>query len=192
MNALPGQGPNADHIGAPPSRAAVDEASQRLEEVLALGYRQGEGVSELGECLEELAGDPVLVPDHPDILTARGHLAHWIWQAGNIAEARELFAALLPDIERSLGSEHRRTLDVRRRWAACTGWSGTPAAARNLYAELIPVAERSLGADHRDVVHMRREFAAFTGQAGDRAEARDLYIDLIPLAEGTAARIGDT
>lgn len=183
MSAVSGFDSTTAGLPGSSSRTAAEDVSQRLEEVLAMGFRRGEGVLELRSCLDELADNPVLVPDHPDVITAHGHLAYWTWQDDDIAQARELFAALVPDIERTLGPHHRRSLDVRRRWAGCTGWTGAPAAARNLYAELIPVAELSLGTEHRDVVHMRREFAAFTGQAGDRAGARDLYLDLIPVAQ---------
>lgn len=46
----------------------------------------------------------VLGSDHPETLTDRDGLAHWTGKAGDLARARDLFAALLPDVTRVVGS----------------------------------------------------------------------------------------
>lgn len=92
MTISPDQDITCDHAAAAPSGTTLEDTLQRLEEVLALGYRQGEGVPELRRCLEEFADDSTLVADHPNIVTARGHLAHWTWQAGDICESHRFEA----------------------------------------------------------------------------------------------------
>ncbi len=59
-------------------------------------------------------------PEHPDTLTARANLARWTGEAGDLAAARDLFAALLSVRERVSGPEHPHTLTARHelaRWA---------------------------------------------------------------------------
>jgi hypothetical protein len=56
-------------------------------------------------------------------LTTRHHLARWTGEAGDAAEARDLFAELLPVRERVLGTEHPDTLTTRHQlahWTAAT------------------------------------------------------------------------
>ena len=60
-------------------------------------------------------------PEHSDTLTARHQIAYWAGYAGDAAEARDQFAALLPIEERVLGPEHPDTLTARRNLAYWTG-----------------------------------------------------------------------
>jgi hypothetical protein len=59
-------------------------------------------------------------PEHPDILTTRHEHARWTGEAGDAAEARDQFAALLPIRERILGAEHPETMASRRSLANWT------------------------------------------------------------------------
>lgn len=59
----------------------------------------------------------MLGTEHPDILTARHHLARWTGEAGDATRARDLFAELLPVRERVLGAEHPDTLTTRNQLA---------------------------------------------------------------------------
>ena len=59
----------------------------------------------------------VLGPDHPDTLTTRNNIALWTGNAGEPAAARDLFRALLPDMERVLGPDHPVT-NATRAWIA--------------------------------------------------------------------------
>jgi hypothetical protein len=72
--------------GAPASAAedAAQEAPQRFEDILPLGHRPGEAALEPPRCLGELVEDAVLLLGHPDVVPARGKLAHWTGQAGDI------------------------------------------------------------------------------------------------------------
>ena len=69
----------------------------------------------------------MLGPDHPDTLTARANLAHWTGEAGEAGRARDLFAALLPDVRRVLGPDHPdtyRTQDNLVHWKRLVTDSG--------------------------------------------------------------------
>lgn len=126
------------------------------------------------------------------------------------AQARDLYAALLPVIERVLGPEHPDSLTARADHADWTGHAGDIAEARDLYAELIPVMERVLREDHPDIKSARGAFAwwaveagdtvgsgkqspealdfraghaNWTGEIGDPAGARDLFTALLPVME---------
>ena len=100
-----------------------------------------------------------LAAEHPDMLTARGNLAHWTGEAGDAAGARVQFAALVPVRERVLGAEHPDTLTDRANLAYYTGAAGDPAAARDQYAALLPVRERVPGAEHPDTLTARASLA---------------------------------
>ena len=125
--------------------------------------------------------------EHPDTLTARNNLASWTGWAGDPAEARDQYAALLPVCERGLrgvsGAEHPGTLAARANLASWTGEAGDPAGARDQYAALLPVIERVLGAEHPDTLAARNNLAHWTGEAGDPAGARDQYAALVPVRE---------
>jgi hypothetical protein len=66
----------------------------------------------------------VLGPEHPDTLTTRYTLARRTGEAGDVAGARDQYAALLPIIERVLGPEHPGTLGIRASLAHWTGQAG--------------------------------------------------------------------
>jgi hypothetical protein len=60
-------------------------------------------------------------PGHPSTLTTRGNLAVWTGRAGDAAEARDQYAALLPLTEKALGPEDPYTLTTRAGLARWTG-----------------------------------------------------------------------
>jgi hypothetical protein len=150
----------------------------------------------------------VLGHEHPDTLAARGNLALWTGHAGNEAGARDLYAALLPVIERVLGADHRDSVAARGEFAywvvvagdavgsgdqspealayraghaLWTGEIGNPPGAREEFAALLPVMERVLGAEHPETLSARHELARWTGEAGDPAEARDQLTTPLPV-----------
>ena len=75
--------------------------------------------------------------DHPHTLIARDNLATWTGEAGGPAAARDLFAALVPDLGPILGNDHADTLSARANLGGWTGAAGDPAAARDLFAALL-------------------------------------------------------
>jgi hypothetical protein len=66
----------------------------------------------------------MLGPDHPETLTTRGHLAHWLGEAGRVKEAISQFGALLNDRLRVLGPDHPDTLATRHSLARWLGEAG--------------------------------------------------------------------
>jgi tetratricopeptide repeat protein len=120
---------------------------------------------------------------HADTLAARDNLADWTGEAGDPAAARDLYVALLPDLQRVLGTEHPNALAARASLADWTGEAGDPAAARDLYAALLPVIERVAGAEFPNALAARHNLARWAGEAGDPAAARDLYAALLPVHE---------
>ena len=87
----------------------------------------------------------VLGPEHPQTLAVRSNLARWTGQAGDVAGARDQYAALLPVSERVLGPEHPATLAARSNLARWTGEAGDAAGARDQFAAVLPVRERVSG-----------------------------------------------
>ncbi|WP_404818705.1 tetratricopeptide repeat protein [Streptomyces triticiradicis] len=66
----------------------------------------------------------LLGPDHPDTLSARGHLAYWQGMAGDAGGAAAAFAQLLEDCLRVLGPDHpgtRATREGAAYWQTRTG-----------------------------------------------------------------------
>jgi hypothetical protein len=59
-------------------------------------------------------------PEHPSTLTVRSNLARFTGEAGDLAGARDQYAALLPVTERVLGPEHPDTLTARDNLACWT------------------------------------------------------------------------
>ena len=85
--------------------------------------------------------------------------------AGDAAGARDLYAALLPVAERTLGPEHPETLTTRGNIACGTGLAGDAAGARDLYAALLPVRERVSGPEHPDTLTTRGSLAYWADEA---------------------------
>ena len=132
---------------------------------------------------EAHAEDDAYGPEHPATLAARANLIMCIKHVGNVAEARDLYAVLLPYFDRVFGPEDLETLIVRNVFAAITGEAGDAAGARDQYAALVNFEERVLGAEHRETLTNRANLAAWTGEAGNAAAARDQYAALLPIYE---------
>jgi len=101
--------------------------------------------------------------EHLDTLTARAELARWTGQAGDAAAARDQFAALLPVMERVLGTDDPDTIIVRADLARWTGEAGDAAAARDQFAALLPALNGTLGTDHPETIIVRAQGARWTG-----------------------------
>jgi len=152
----------------------------RLAKLYAATFQYGPARDQAERAWNEFRTLPGVGPDHPDTLTARANLAAWTGEAGALATARDLYAALLPDLVRVLGPDHPHTLTARGNLAARTGETGDPATARDVYAALLPDMVRVLGPDHPHTLTTRADLALRTGEAGDPATSRDLFTDLLP------------
>ena len=76
----------------------------------------------------------------------RFDFALWTWRAGDAAGARDLFATLLPVIERVSGPRIGTPWHAQPRLFHRE--AGDAAGARDQYAALLPVEERVLGPKH--------------------------------------------
>ena len=112
---------------APFSVLACEPEGQGLD-VSAGGRSAGLTAHGPGGCCRCASG--VSGPQHPHTLLARANLAFFTGQAGDAAGARDLYAGLLPVIERVLGPGHADTLTVRAN--LLTSWSKRAAVAMSL------------------------------------------------------------
>ena len=124
-----------------------------------------------------------LGPEHPDTLTARGHLAYWTGMAGDAAGARDQYAALLPIRERVLGPEHPDTLSPAATSPAGPGRRGMRPGPATSSPRCCPSASGCSAPKHPDTLITRGNLARWTGEAGDAAGARDQYAALLPIRE---------
>ncbi|WP_018386000.1 serine/threonine-protein kinase [Wenjunlia vitaminophila] len=115
----------------------------------------------------------------PDTLAARFRHAQQLGQAGEHAQAAQLFAEVAADRARVLGADHPDTLDARFNHAWQLGDKGDNAQAVRLFAELIADRARVLGADHPDTLRTRHLHAYVLGNAGEPTEAARLFAELV-------------
>ena len=153
----------AQYLGASGSYPAARDLSQ----LIADAYREGDAYG----------------PEHPDTLAAYVELAFWTGRTGDVAGARDQFAALLPIVARVLGAECPETLAARVEVARWTGEAGDAAGARDQLAALLPIFNRVLGAEHPDTLTARVNLARWTGLAGDAAGARDQLAAQLPIMD---------
>jgi hypothetical protein len=124
-----------------------------------------------------------LGPEHPDTLAASVSIADLAGKAGDVAGARDRFAALLPELEQVLGPDHPSTVTARVRLAYWTASAGDAASARDQDAAMQPVYERIFGPEHPNTIDLRNHLARWTGEAGDAAGARGQCAALLPISE---------
>jgi Tetratricopeptide repeat len=170
----------------PHARAVLDLTSDGIWRIARyLGFSGSYPVArDLSQLIADAhSHDVAYGPEHPDTLVARANLARWTGEAGDVAGARDQFAALLTVDERVLGPEYPHTLTARANVAGWTGEAGDPAGARDQYAALLPVRERVLGPGHPDTLATRANLADWTGEAGDPGAARDQFAGLLPVFE---------
>jgi hypothetical protein len=117
--------------------------------------------------------------DHPATLTARGNLARWRGESGDVAGAISEYQALLADRVRVLGPDHRDTLDTRYDLARWRGEGGDVAGAINEYQALLADQLRVLGPDHPYTLDTRHNLARWRGEGGDVAGAITEYQALL-------------
>ena len=115
-----------------------------------------------------------------DVVRARSNLALAYSQAGRIAEAIELQAAVLATIERTLGPDHLTTMKSRANLAGSFWRAGRTDEAIELYEEVRSASERTLGPSHPNTIQACANLAVAYKQAGRIAEAIDLEEALLP------------
>jgi hypothetical protein len=170
----------------PHARTALELTSKGIRRVAqALGFSGSYSTArDLFSLIAEAhQGSDEYGPEHPTTLFTRHELAHWTGDAGDVAGARDQYAALVPIRERVQGAEHHLTLATRNQLARRTGEAGDAAAARDQLMVLLPIQERVVGPEHHDTITTRANLANWTGLTGDAASAREQYAALLPLRE---------
>ncbi|EKT79090.1 Nephrocystin-3, partial [Rhodococcus opacus M213] len=109
--------------------------------------------------------------NHPATLSARGHLASWRGEAGDVARAVTEFEALLAAQQRVQGADHPDTLRTRGRLASWHGKAGDVARAITESEALLADRKHLLGPDHPDTLRTRAHLARWRGENGDLAGA---------------------
>jgi len=116
----------------------------------------------------------------PVSLTLRHVLADWTGMtSGDYVRVGELLTAVVKDMLRVFGADHRNTLVARGSLAHCIGKTGDVVHARELAATVVEDMLRVLGPEHRDILYAWADFARWTGAAGDLVRARELAAELL-------------
>ncbi|MBV9013948.1 MAG: tetratricopeptide repeat protein [Pseudonocardiales bacterium] len=86
-----------------------------------------------------------------------------------------MLTKILPETQRTLGSDHSHTLWARHYLAACLAYAGHFQRSVELVTDLITAYERILGADHPRTLQARSILAWTIGQSGDPARAAEMF-----------------
>jgi DNA-binding SARP family transcriptional activator len=118
--------------------------------------------------------------DQPVCLTLRHVLADWTGMTGgDFVRVGELLAAVVEDMTRVFGPDHRNTLVARGSFAYCIGKTGDVVRARELAATVVEDMLQALGPEHRDILYAGADLARWTGAAGDVVRAWELATELL-------------
>ena len=142
-------------------------------------------------CLNEFADNPaqaitvglsladdtasILGSDHSDTLISRSNLAAAYQDAGQLADAIQLFERVLCDTERILGSDHPDTLTLRNNLALAYRHAGSVDLSAPLFEKTLSDRERVLGSDHPDTLNSRNNLARAYQDAGRLGQAIPLF-----------------
>jgi hypothetical protein len=162
--------------------AEADDDLLRIHSALAANFAAlGDFSSAVHHGRDELAVRHRLQhADNPQILAARASFAIWTGYSGKPAEALQLLQALLLDLVRVLGPDHRLVLTTRSNIAYWTGQTGRTAEALGRARELLPDIVRVLGRSSALAMVARVNIADWTGDSGNWREALRLGYDVLP------------
>ncbi|WP_433833314.1 tetratricopeptide repeat protein [Actinoplanes sp. CA-015351] len=147
------------------------------------GVRLADCLGELGRVHEAVAAarEAVTAAEqnwgtlHPDTVSAKRTLAHWLNGSGRLREAIQVCEELLHYSVASLGESHVETIGVRYQLGLTTGLLGDPRSAVRLLTGVVEARERILGPDHPDTFLARSLAAWWISESGRPAEALELY-----------------
>ncbi len=121
-----------------------------------------------------------LTPDQPLSLTLRHTFADMTGMTGgDFLRVRKLLAAVVEDMTRVFGPDHRNTLIAQSSLAHCTGKAGDVIRARELATAAVEDMIRVLGPDHDDILYAHSDLVRWTGAVGDVVQARELTAELV-------------
>lgn len=122
----------------------------------------------------------VVGPDRADTLAARGHLAWWRGESGDVSTAIAEFEQLEADLRRVMGPDAPETLSARESLAHWHGDHGDTATAISELEQLLADRRRVLGVDHPDTLQTAHNLAWWRGEIGDVAGAITDYERILP------------
>ncbi|HEX3618585.1 MAG TPA: hypothetical protein VHU61_18710 [Solirubrobacteraceae bacterium] len=110
--------------------------------------------------LEALVAEPAPDTDPERLIDAQVELATTYVVAHRIKDGVEAYETALPDVERLLGTGHRRSLGVRLLLARAYQEDGRPQLATRSYRSLVSDAERALGPNDKLTRQAQSELTA--------------------------------
>jgi tetratricopeptide (TPR) repeat protein len=161
------------------TRPDVRASALKLADRIAQGLIRA-GLFALGEALirhaQARAGD--LDPQCDEWLDAEHTLAWALGLRGQLADAERRLRALLVQLRRTRGPEHRSTLRLRDHLAWTLAEQGRLDEAQRRFQDLLPLCERVLGQYDRNTLAVRHRIAWITALRGrpDLAEAQFLHV----------------
>lgn len=147
------------------------------------GTRLSDCLGELGKVHEALAAarsavrlsEQQLGELHPDTISAKRTLAHWLSGAGLLKESNQVCEELLSYSVAALGAAHVETIAIRYQLGLTTGLLGDPLTAVRLLTDVAEDRERLLGHDHPDTFLAYSLLAWWIGESGRPREALARY-----------------
>ncbi|MGX1773031.1 hypothetical protein ACWIGW_13050 [Nocardia brasiliensis] len=133
------------------------------------------GLSIMARILLEV--DQTLGSDSRESVEIRLKMAESLADSPRVAEAMELFPAIISDLDRLLGPRHSMTLDARRWFAYSVGSCGCDSTAIELLGQTLPLHEQVFGRDNLATLLVRHYLATFMGEQ-DPLTSLELLFDL--------------
>ncbi|MFG2525915.1 tetratricopeptide repeat protein [Streptomyces sp. NPDC048527] len=150
--------------------------------VQVLRYLYVSGQHEPGVALGRIARaawSGTLGEDHPDTLAAANRLAGCLVGLRKYAEARDLFADLLPRCERALGWEDPLTLTVASNLCGCLSALGAHEEARQKCEDVLRRSRLALGPDDPRTLRAASNLAIFLRRLDDHQAALAVLEDTL-------------
>ena len=108
-----------------------------------------------------------LGPAHPETLVFESNYAVLLVKRGDLAEAEEILAALIPEMERVLDEDNPQTSIARDVLAWTYKMQGEVAVARALFEKNLEIQTRVLGPVHQDTILTQEHLGEVLGEQGD-------------------------
>lgn len=159
-----------------------EPASFRTRLIATVEYLDAFGRPAASRYLAELAHrrwQVSLGPDHPETLTAAGHLGISLLELGEVAAARALLEDTLMRRRIVLGDDHLDTLRSRRQFAAALRETNELVNARDLAQETLELDRRVLGEDHPETLRAASSLSSLHWAVGDMMISKELQEDIL-------------
>ncbi|CAM9939141.1 unnamed protein product [Ectocarpus fasciculatus] len=115
--------------------------------------------------------------------TARGRLAHVLYEQGKYGEAEPLYVRSLAINESVYGPDHPEVATSLNNWAAFLDNQGKYEEAEPLYVRSLAIREKACGPDHPKVAACLNNSAVLLRNQGKSEEAESLYVRSLAIVE---------